>query len=156
MQRGPLARTGRLRLILAPRRPMSRQVGSLIALTRISRAGNRHLRPNLHIPVGECSPAATSFIRNHHIPEDLPCTVRLFFPYCQISFNQAFASAECGLSLAPFVNKASVLGRSPSLHACSARSSKAFELRCHMPLDLKPSPNTLPRATAIDRIFGIC
>src|ERR1035438_5848308 len=106
--------------------------------------------------VGECSPATPSFIRNHHVAEDLPCPVRPFLPSCQISFNQPFASAECSLSLAPFIDKASLFRRSPRLHGGRARSSKAFELRCHMPLDLEPSSNTLPCATAIDRVFGIC
>jgi hypothetical protein len=104
----------------------------------------------------ECSTATPSFIRNHHVPEDLPCPVRLLLPSCQIPFNQSFASAECGLSLAPFIDKASLFRRSPRLHCGGAGSSKAFELRCHVPLDLKPPSNTLPCSTAIDRIFGIC
>jgi hypothetical protein len=104
----------------------------------------------------ECSPATPSFIRNHHVAEDPPCPVGLLLPSCQISFNQSFASAECGLSLAPFIDKASLLRRSPRLHRGGARSSKAFELGFHMPLDLRPPSNTVSCSTAIDRILGIC
>src|SRR5271169_4014190 len=96
-----------------------------------------------------------SFIRNHHVAEDLPRAVGLLLPSCQIFLDQLLATAERCLGLAPFIDKASLFRRSPRLDGGGARPSKARKLSCHLSLNLDPSAKTFAGGPTIDSVFAI-
>ena len=96
-----------------------------------------------------------SLIRNHQIAEDLPATVGLVLPHRQIFVHQALAAVECRLRPAPFVDKVTLLTRSPRLHRSPARPSKTRKLSSHVSLDLKTPAETLSCGTAVNSILRI-
>jgi hypothetical protein len=102
-----------------------------------------------------CGVPMASLIRDHQIAGDLPTTVSLVLPHRQIVIHQALAAVEGRLCSAPFVDKVTLLTRSPRLYRSRASPSEIRKLSSHMSFDLKPSPETLSCGTAVNGILRI-